>query len=180
MKILTKNQIRIPDNMAAIRQRIKSCHICSNARKIWLAVLVEASFVAKTGLCSFFNVIFGSPEINGNLTDIAGPSQFFVSNAEWFWEQLFTKLRTWLSQEWFSLEKKLNSNLWFQRNFTQSFRFFEGRTTITLKIMKKKQRSQHRISLICRSFPLLARVENFEDHIQAIRHAQFASDIINI
>lgn len=180
MKILTKNQIRIPDNMAAIRQRIKSCHICSNARKIWLAVLVEASFVAKTGLCSLFNVIFGSPEINGNLTDIAGPSQLFVPNAEWFWRQLFVKLRTWFSKEWFSLEKKLNSNLWFQRNFTQSFRFFEGRTTSTLKIMKKKQRSQHRISLICRSFRLLARVENFEDHIQAIRHAQFASDIIDI
>lgn len=46
--------------------------------------------------------------------------------------------------------------------------------------MKKKQRSLHRISLICRSFRRLARIENFEDHIQAIRHAQFAVDIINI
>lgn len=156
LKVLTKNQIIIPDNMAAIRQRMKSCHICSNARRIWLVVLVEDSFVAKTGLCSLFSIIIGSLEIDGKFTEIAGLSQLFVPTAEWFWRQWCIELLTQLSSEWFSLEKKLNSNLWFQRNSTQeSFRFTKGWTTWTFKMMKKKQKALHRISLICRSFRVL-------------------------
>ena len=157
LKVLTKNQIKIPDNVAAIRQRMNSCHICSNARRIWLAVLVEGSFVARTGLCSLFNVIFGSLEIDGKFTEIAELSQLFVPLAEWFWRQWCIELLTQLSSEWFSFEKKLNSNLRFQRNSTQeSLPFTKGWTTSTFKMMKKKQKPLNRIFLICQSFRVLA------------------------
>ena len=94
--LLTKNQIRIPDKMAAIKQRTNSCHIFSNAFKTSPAILLDSSFVANTGLCNILNVIFGVPEIKGKITFTAGVLHLLL--AKWLCRQCFVTFRTSLSK----------------------------------------------------------------------------------
>ena len=148
LTILTKNQIIIPDNAAAIRQIMNNFHNCSKACKR----LVDGSFIANTGLFSFFfNVMFGLSEIKGNLTFTIGPLQLLVSSDKWFWRQKFVILRTAFSQRSLLSGKKLNLNWSSQLNLTQpwrSFCFSKGETPFTLsKIIKRKRMVLNDMSL---------------------------------
>ena len=73
IEVLTKNQIMIPDNAAAKRQKANSFHICPRALNIWLAVPEEVSLTTKTGRGSRLNVMFGDSDMTGKVTSIHDP-----------------------------------------------------------------------------------------------------------
>ena len=71
IEVLTKNQIMISDNAAAIRQKANSFHICPRALNIWLAVPEEVnSLTTKTGRGSRLNVMVVDSDMTGKVTYI--------------------------------------------------------------------------------------------------------------